>query len=538
MEKLSDLKREIEEKEKRIAESSLNEKRHSEMLGWLDRLAKGLMDLKGSILKVKVENQPEYPDQIKVSNLGDIKIPDQVQVKNLSDIRIPEYPDQISLKEPKWLSFKGILDAIKDLKKAIKEKKEIDFDKYTKKQNSLAVRLVTRDGADFYNAGGGSAGAGGVQSFLYKTNTHTGNSEIRVFQENHICLQNTTTTPLGANATFTGEWQDCLNYQEVNVSIVASHNSASNGLIIEWSADAVNVGDDDKFSYYAASGGTNYTPNPAFRYVRIKYINGAIQQTSMNLMTILRRSNTGGSFHRIDSTLKDDADARLQLAVPKLKTASNTYVSQQATTAGNAKMSIEEFDAAVSTDTNKLNTAVYLTDENGVISQMLGDTLYPGAPIMIDIDHHEVHCGDSYSATRAVDLGNGASDTIIINVPNNATKRYHLVADVNTELEAELNIYEGATTGADGTAITNYNRDRNSANTSTLAITHTPTNPSGGTLIYTSHWGSGRTFGGETRGQQEIILKNNTKYRFVITNSTANNNYISWRFSHYIHPDA
>lgn len=179
------------------------------------------------------------------------------------------------------------------------------------------------------------------------TNTHTGNDELRVFQENHICTGNTTTTVLGPNETFTGQWQDCLNYQEVNVSIVASHNSATNGLVFQWSADGTTIGDTDTFSYYAASGGTNYTPNPAFRYVRVVYTNGATLQTSFSLQTILRRSMTGGSFHRIDTTLKDDSDARLTITVPKLKTAANTYVSQTATTAGNAKMSLEEVDDAV-----------------------------------------------------------------------------------------------------------------------------------------------------------------------------------------------
>jgi hypothetical protein len=182
---------------------------------------------------------------------------------------------------------------------------------------------------------------------LTHTNTHTGSKELRTYQENHLCAQNTTTTPLDGGATFTGEWEDCLNYQEVNVSIVASHDSATNGLVFQWSADGVNIGDTDVYSYYASLGGTNYTPNPAFRYFRIVYTNGATQQTLFSLQTILRRSATGGSFHRIDSTLKDDQDGRLQIVVPKLKTAQNNYISQTATSAGNAKVSLEEFNGDI-----------------------------------------------------------------------------------------------------------------------------------------------------------------------------------------------
>jgi hypothetical protein len=195
-----------------------------------------------------------------------------------------------------------------------------------------------------------------------------------------------------------------------------------------------------------------------------------------------------------------------------------------------------EIEGQAATASNPLSVAAFATDENGVESQFLCDTVYPGSLVTIDIDHHEIHCGDSFVATRSVDLGNGAADTIIITVPNEAVKRYHMTIDINTEVESNFDLYEGATTVADGTAMTSYNRDRNSALVSSLAITHTPNTPAGGTLIYTEHWGSGRSAGGETRGQKEIVLKNNTKYRLVLTNSTANNNYITWKFNYYIHP--
>lgn len=177
-----------------------------------------------------------------------------------------------------------------------------------------------------------------------------------------------------------------------------------------------------------------------------------------------------------------------------------------------------------------------LTDEFGVESQAASDNVFAGAALVIDVDHHEIHCGDSYMATRSVDLGNGAADTIILNVPNESIRRYHMVLAVTSELECNLDIYEGATTVADGTALTQYNRDRNSANTTGITTFHTPNTPAGGTLIETRHWGSGKSSGGETRGQQEIILKNNTKYRLVATNSTTSSNYISWEINHYVHP--
>lgn len=181
-----------------------------------------------------------------------------------------------------------------------------------------------------------------------------------------------------------------------------------------------------------------------------------------------------------------------------------------------------------------------IIDEFGNQAQSLGDNVFQGAPIMLDVAHHEIHCGDMYVTTRAVDLGNGASDTIHIVVPNETgttltQKKYHLTFSWDVELEAEINIYEEPTTSNDGTPLTKINRERNSTYTSSLGIYHTPTSSVDGTLIYTKHLGSGRNSGGQDRSE-EFVLKNNTKYLLRITNSTALANYISWELNHYIHP--
>ena len=105
---------------------------------------------------VKVEEKKiEFPQEFKVSNLGDIKIPEQKEIK------IPEqkeFPKEIGVKDPKWFSMKAILDGMKDLKGTLIKVLDINPDKYKKKSEALAVRLVTEDGAKFYNAGGGGGG--------------------------------------------------------------------------------------------------------------------------------------------------------------------------------------------------------------------------------------------------------------------------------------------------------------------------------------------------------------------------------------------
>lgn len=155
MEKLENLKKEIEEKEKLVEENSIQEKRHNETLSQFKALKETISKLWDQGLAIV--NQKDFPNEIKVNNLDEIKIP-EVKIPEFPEI--PKFPKEIEIKEPKWFSIKGVIEAIKDLKKTIINKKEIDPVLFTKKQNAIAVKLVTQDGAKFYNAGGGGSSNG------------------------------------------------------------------------------------------------------------------------------------------------------------------------------------------------------------------------------------------------------------------------------------------------------------------------------------------------------------------------------------------
>lgn len=401
---------------------------------------------------------------------------------------------------------------------------------------------------------------------LTHDNTHTGNAELRIYAENHICLQNTTSGALLAGGSFVGTWQDCLNYQEVNVSVFSDKLSAPSGLVIQWSADGVNVGDDDSFTIYA-NAGTNYTPNPAFRYVRLIYNNGSVTQTNFSLMTILRRGSTGGSFHRIDSTLKDDSDARLNITVPKLKTAANTYVSQTATTAGNAKISLEELESGVSVNNKtQLKTTPFESTGSEIKFPMSGgyvtsningfrssDNTYQPLRLdrstntiqTIDYAHHEIHAGTHFFLADYSTIGSGIGSSIFLGVTTpNTSKWAHLLGWINGMLITEITFYEGATISG-GTAVTALNSNRNSSIASDLLLYSQPVisgaSPTSGTTIYRSKFGlstgGGATtvsMGGGVSRDDEIILRSGTSYLFQITSATPGNT-IDYEFVWYEH---
>jgi hypothetical protein len=377
--------------------------------------------------------------------------------------------------------------------------------------------------------------------------SETGESEIRVFQENYLIANNSTTVILGANETYTGGWQDCLNYQEINVSIVASHNSALNGLIFQWSADGVIIGDTDVFSYYSASGGTNYTPNPAFRYFRILYTNGATPQTSFSLQAILRRGVTGGSFHRIDSTLKDDQDGRLVVAVPKLRTSANNWVSQQATSGGNAKMSLEELESGISTNNKtqlrnsihdatsglspKIEARVQTPTGNAMNVQIGPGDVISNIPVFMPYDHHQLHEGETFRWSVFVSsLASGVSKYIRLVVPDitipvgMSPVIYcpHIRIEALSDSFGQVFLYEGATFSANGTQRTPIALERNGTYTPKLQIWEGPSITLTGTQIWQGVNFSSKTSAGSIdQATNEFVLKNNTSYLIQYLSSTA-----------------
>jgi hypothetical protein len=154
----------------------------------------------------------------------------------------------------------------------------------------------------------------------------------------------------------------------------------------------------------------------------------------------------------------------------------------------------------------------------------------------IDNAHSEIHDGDAFFRKDWLDLTNGQVYDILCVTPD--TARYaHIVVEFASELESNIKVYEGATASNNGTAITVFNRNRNSATNSTTLLYHTPTVAGGaeGTNIANYKIGSSRAVGGNEGSRLEIILKRNTKYLIRITNDTANANWFAFLADWYEH---
>jgi len=172
-----------------------------------------------------------------------------------------------------------------------------------------------------------------------KTNPHTSEVEALVNMPGHVCDNNSSTTPLDSAGTFTGSWEDTIDYGTIIIGVKSDVDSATDGLKIQWSSDGVTVHDDDVFSIMANNGKV-FTFQPVRRYFRLVYVNGGSGQSSFNLESSLRRYYIKPSSHRINDSIVADDDAELSKSVITGQDPKGAFQNVQVSDNGNFKINI------------------------------------------------------------------------------------------------------------------------------------------------------------------------------------------------------
>lgn len=290
---------------------------------------------------------------------------------------------------------------------------------------------------------------------------------------------NSTSALLGSGGVWTGTAENVLNYSSIGVLIEASHNSATNGVAFQFSMDNINWYS-KSFTYPAATAKFSNLPREA-KWFRVSYTNSAAQQTYFRVQTIYGVTATKESTLRLSEDVDGETAASLVRAV-------------------------------IAGQINGVFRNVRLDEATGYL-------------VFTDVFHHETHSSNAFIAGDLIDLGNGLVRDILIVTPN-TTHWAHMFITIVTESETDLKMYEGTTASNNGTAITAFNKNRNSATAATTLIFHTPTVAPGseGVMLPPLHWGSGKGVGGGERSSEEWELKQNTKYLLRITNSTTSAN--------------
>lgn len=194
---------------------------------------------------------------------------------------------------------------------------------------------------------------------------------------------------------------------------------------------------------------------------------------------------------------------------------------------------IGALDSTISTNSNtQLKVTIYRSDgTEGLVDSTTGSL------VGIDQAHHEIHAGDHFFITNYITLNLAGTLVYGVTTPN-TTKWAHMFWEIDCTGETLFQMYEAATyTG--GSAATAYNSNRNSATASGLSIVTTPTVSVAGNIIAQSLLGlaaapSKAALAGNTKREDEIILKQNTQYVIKFT-SNSNSNNITYRALWYEH---
>lgn len=187
-----------------------------------------------------------------------------------------------------------------------------------------------------------------------------------------------------------------------------------------------------------------------------------------------------------------------------------------ATAGGNLKVSVEELENQISSNSNsQLNVTLF--NEEGIPASIDAST---ETLQTIDHSHHKILEGDAYTAKVQAEGGVGTKATITFTTSDTA-KWMHIIIHARSNVEAHYTLGESPTITADtGTNFIVYNRNRNSDNESLTKGTRTATAgqmtegatvTNLGTILEQVHLGSGRA-GGENRSDDEWVLKQNTTY--------------------------
>ena len=88
-----------------------------------------------------------------------------------------------------------------------------------------------------------------------------------------------TTTLLGVGGMYTSPVLDVTGYRVVSFFSFADQDSATSGVLMQWSVDGTNWDLSEPLSFTTAAGALAYHHQPKARFFRVSYVNGGTAQT-------------------------------------------------------------------------------------------------------------------------------------------------------------------------------------------------------------------------------------------------------------------
>ena len=161
------------------------------------------------------------------------------------------------------------------------------------------------------------------------------------------------------------------------------------------------------------------------------------------------------------------------------------------------------------------------------------------ALVGIDYAHHEIHSGSHFFIDFGIDLL--AQDWIDIRFKTpDSLKLAHMLINVRSQEEGLYQLYETAPILNTGTSMIAFNSNRNSIKTSgvtdidyiintTESNANLDTDITGATRLRNGLLGSNQgNVSGESRNDNEMVLKSNISYLIRLNNRVSSTRYFSW----------
>jgi len=189
------------------------------------------------------------------------------------------------------------------------------------------------------------------------------------------------------------------------------------------------------------------------------------------------------------------------------------------------------------------------TTSDGNVSVTLNGTISGGDEVplsvdsstnslqVIDYSHHEIHSASHYNRKNWLDITGAGTTVDFLIVTPDTTKWAHLVYEFAGEAEFTLTAYEATTTSADGTPLSTFNNQRNSANTAGVTLYSGPTVTDVGDEIWATKIGSSRNDTEGSRNDDEWVLKQNTKYLLRVVKVATGTHWFAYNLEWYEHTD-
>lgn len=150
--------------------------------------------------------------------------------------------------------------------------------------------------------------------------------QLKVVLDGRVDVNNTTTTPLVGDGIYTGTSTETLDYALIFLTVYSDVASATDGICIQTSTDNVTWRDGDCYTIDAGVQKT-FSIQTNTQYYRVRYTNGSTPQTELDIHTVLKKTNSKPSSHRIIDNISDQDDATLQKSVLTSKRPDDVFVN-------------------------------------------------------------------------------------------------------------------------------------------------------------------------------------------------------------------